>query len=196
MDTSQIQSRGSEPLAPPRRFLHCSSCAFWSCYCTTSSSGAKASIGGKKHGGKSLRFVTMWLLFGTETSNSHFLTITFWCIFWCTVFESHKRVSFSNMTFHRFSTLCLGAIYDFCCLLGSLQLCFEGFFVFLLQVFYRAASRATRVAGHKLRHYAEVVVPSHLHQPLFRESIWPLFSWVQQQQWLELCGDLLSSLFS
>ena len=104
MDTSQIQSRGSEPLAPPRRFLHCSSCAFWSWCYYCSSSGTKASIRKKKHGHgrQSLRFVTMWLLFGTETSNSHFLTITFWCIFWCTVFESHKRVSFSNMNFHRF----------------------------------------------------------------------------------------------
>ena len=168
MDTSQIQSRGSEPLAPPRRFLHCSSCAFWSCYCTTSSSGAKASIGGKKHGGKSLRFVTMWLLFGTETSNSHFLTITFWCIFWGKVFENGQRVSFSNFGV----ILCFGRNLWFFLPVG-VACVLRTSWSFFYKFFYRAAN--TRVAGHKLRHYAEVVVPSHLHQPLFRESIWPLF---------------------
>ena len=90
-----------------------------------------------------------------------------------TVFENGQRVSFSNFGI----ILCFGRNLWFFLPVG-VACVLRTSWSFFYKFFYRAAnssSSATRVAGHKLRHYAEVVVPSHLHQPLFRESIWPLF---------------------
>ena len=85
-----------------------------------------------------------------------------------TVFENGQRVSFSNFGI----ILCFGRNLWFFLPVG-VACVLRTSWSFFYKFFYRAAN--TRVAGHKLRHYAEVVVPSHLHQPLFRESIWPLF---------------------